>query len=883
MNRSVLMPGILICMSASALAAVTPSALFTRGMVLQRDREIPVWGKADAGEKVTVSFAGESVSSTADAAGNWLVKLPAKAGAKEGRTLTIAGSNTIALEDVVVGDVFLYSGGNEAEAEFRSPWAPKGDWVAAEQAKCLASTTDIRLFRSKLQSSLVRVECVNAKSGPWFRIDDPKRGGKGTPIAAWLFASRWTAKTGLPCGIVSGAGIWRYFQDFMSPGAWAYFPGCEEYPKPEIKLNEHLAVLRGLVDFGRSYAARPPVKGGEDFATDTKIDTKTSFGGEFNAMIVPLLKFSYRGAVFVDPGRPGYIAEKEWEPMIRALLDGWRELAASDFPGALMGSGMGDWTACAEKAVAELAAAAKPEPPRRLFEPKDPPSAKGLDGRFLVSAVFGDHMVLQRGKPHPVWGKAKPGAVVKVSYQSRTAEATADAAGDWTATLPPLSVQKTGLDLVVACGGETKVFADVLCGDVWYAAGQSNAEMSFNWVCLRGDETIAEAAKYPQIRTTKFDHWKSLVPVKFQTSNKEWRVCDAKGIAGCSAAGYYFARRITIENDGLPIGILDNNWSGSAIEPFIPLDGMRAEPYTAKSVAGRLALVEKTAAVGAAAGRRLEAGETLLEAFRDDGVFRPVANPDWCSQYNIMNGPIEKLPITGVTWYQGCSNKDDGPRYRDLMRALVKGWRRRMGFDMPFYQVQLASFYPGKGLPEGGDGYAAVREAQREVSDRLPNFGTATAIDVGNEKDIHPKNKWDVGERLALWALRDVYGKKDIVVSGPWFERMTLEGAKARIHFRYVGSGLMAADKNPDGAGEMPKRVEKLVGFSLQGADGKWHFADSVIDGDTVVVSSPEVAEAKNVRYAYRASILGVAHPQCRANLYNREGLPALPFKTDPW
>lgn len=478
-----------------------------------------------------------------------------------------------------------------------------------------------------------------------------------------------------------------------------------------------------------------------------------------------------------------------------------------------------------------------------------------------VSGMFSDNMVLQRGKPQPVWGKADAGEKVTVEFAGQKAEATADAKGDWEVKLAPMEACKEGRELKV--GGRT--FKNVVVGDVWLVSGQSNAEMSMGWVVFKGLEARQEAKNYPNVRWTKFAKRKAYMPVTFETINNPWQVCTFDNLNSVTAMGYFFAREINAKT-GVPVGILDNNWSGCRIEPFINEEGMRLKPQFAGSL------------------KRLEAARGRYAAWlkNPDFTMQPFWSPDlenWCGQHNAMVNPIVKFPIAGALWYQGCSNGGEGMEYADKLEALIGGWRRQWGYEFPFYIVQLASFQGATTTPAGGDGYARIRNAMRVAHQRIPKTGLAVAIDIGNARDIHPKNKMDVGLRLSRWALRDVYGMKDLVVSGPLYKAMAVEGDKVRLVFDHVGGGLWAAEKDPDSSGEMPKASAdgKLKGFAVAGADKKWHWAEATIDGETVVVRSDKVKEPVAVRYAHRGNPMG------NCNLYNKEGLPASPFRTDSW
>jgi len=244
-----------------------------------------------------------------------------------------------------------------------------------------------------------------------------------------------------------------------------------------------------------------------------------------------------------------------------------------------------------------------------------------------------------------------------------------------------------------------------------------------------------------------------------------------------------------------------------------------------------------------------------------------------------MIHPIVRFPIKGVIWYQGESNGAEGESYFHKMRALVEGWRKVWDQpEMPFYFVQLASYQKPTDAPAGGDGWAKLREAQRKALE-IPRTGMVVAIDtvpLAVAGDIHPKNKVDLGMRLARWALHRDYGKADLVPSGPLFKGLKVEGDKVRLEFDHVGSGLMVGLKDGTRKPVVEEPTGKLKRFAIAGADKKWVWADAAIDGRTVVVSSPEVKEPVAVRYAFSMNPDG-------ANLFNREGLPASPFRTDDW
>ena len=243
--------------------------------------------------------------------------------------------------------------------------------------------------------------------------------------------------------------------------------------------------------------------------------------------------------------------------------------------------------------------------------------------------------------------------------------------------------------------------------------------------------------------------------------------------------------------------------------------------------------------------------------------------------YNGMLHCVVPFAIKGALWYQGESNGGEGDEYAAKMRALIGGWRKiwQQG-DFPFYYVQLANWQEANQNPAGGDGWSRHRMAQLE-SLSIPKTGMAVIIDIGDGPDIHPKNKFDVGERLARWALRHDYGKQDLETSGPLFQGATFADGKATVSFTHTGTGLMVGKKN----GRQPTEADssgKLQRFAIAGEDKKWVWGQAVIEGDKVVVTSPEVPHPVAVRYAFSM------HP-AGCNLYNKEGLPASPFRSDKW
>ncbi len=446
-----------------------------------------------------------------------------------------------------------------------------------------------------------------------------------------------------------------------------------------------------------------------------------------------------------------------------------------------------------------------------------------------LPAIFSDHMVLQREKPIPVWGWDEPGTEVTVTLGDQSVKAQADAQGRWKATLPA-RVAGGPLELTVK-GTSEKAFRDVLIGEVWICSGQSNMEWPVA-AAMNAKEEIA-SANYPRIRHIKIPHTPAATP-QDDVKTAGWQVCSPKTVGGFTAVGYFYGRNLLQQLD-CPIGLIGSNWGGTRIEPWTPPVGFQSVPAL-KEIADKL---------------------DEYPTRRPNGS---IVHQSPLALYNGMIHPLIPYAVRGAIWYQGESNNGEGMLYYEKMKALISGWRKVWNEpELPFYYVQLAPFRYGRRSPLDLPG---IWEAQLKTLS-VPHTGMAVTVDIGNVKDIHPRNKQEVGRRLALWALAKTYGKPIAVYSGPLYRKMKVEGNKIRIFFDHTGSGLASRDGKP------------LTWFTIAGADKKFVEAKAVIDGDTVVVSSEEVAKPVAVRFGW--------HDTAEPNLSNKEGLPASPFRTDQW
>ena len=496
--------------------------------------------------------------------------------------------------------------------------------------------------------------------------------------------------------------------------------------------------------------------------------------------------------------------------------------------------------------------------------------------------VFTDNMMLQRDKPVRVWGWAEAGESVNVALSGKTAATKADASGAWKVELPAL---KEGDNLELTINGKNSVtLKNIIVGDIWVCGGQSNMEWTLGQ-SLGAPEDI-KAADLPKIRQIKFRQTKSDQPETDAPTATPWQVCSPTTAGGFTAAGFYFAREVH-QKTGVPIGLVYSNWGGTRVEPWTAPEGIEMVEALRPEIAGKLEAMknykEQLPKVltdmenwVAQSRKNLAAGAKVMPPPAMPPL--PAGKGEWSVMYNAMIHPIVQMPIKGALWYQGESNGNEGESYFQKKQALIGGWRKNFAQgDFPFYFVQLANFQMPTQDPTGGNGWAKLREAQLKTL-TVPNTGMAVIIDnasLAQAPDIHPKNKYDVGVRLAQWALAKDYAQKGVVASGPLFKALKIDGGKAQLTFDYNGAGLMVGKKE----GRNPTteaKDEKLKRFAIAGEDKKWFWAEAVIEGNSVVVSSPEVKAPVAVRYAYEMNPNG-------ANLYNREGLPASPFRTDSW
>jgi sialate O-acetylesterase len=483
------------------------------------------------------------------------------------------------------------------------------------------------------------------------------------------------------------------------------------------------------------------------------------------------------------------------------------------------------------------------------------------------AALFGDHMVLQQGMSVPVWGWADPGEQVTVSIAGQKQTVTAGDDRKWMVRLDNLKASADPIEMTIE-GKNTIKITDVLVGEVWLGSGQSNMDFvvsgdmakypgkaqRFAGVVNEAQEIAA--ADYPRIREFRVPLKASELPLEDIAG--KWVVCTPETVPGFSAIGYFFARDLQ-KAINQPIGFITSAFGASCAQAWVSKDVLESDP-SLKSImdgfATQVAAFKSAKAAAADDPAPQTAPSIQARGGRRGGSANPFTNQhNPYVLWNAMIKPIQPYAIKGVLWYQGESITEGLPLYPVVMEHVITSWRKQWGQgDFPFYFVQLAAQDANSNRPE-------VREAQAQAL-RIANTAMAVAMDIGEKKNVHPKNKQDLADRLARIARANVYGEK-IEYCGPMYESMQVEGNSIRVKFTHVSGGLVA-------------KGGELKWFQVAGEDKNFVDAAAKIDGNTIVVTALGVSEPRAVRYAWHRWPEG-------ANLYNADGLPAPQFRSDDW
>jgi sialate O-acetylesterase len=485
-----------------------------------------------------------------------------------------------------------------------------------------------------------------------------------------------------------------------------------------------------------------------------------------------------------------------------------------------------------------------------------------------LPVLFTDHMVLQQGRPVPIWGRADAGEEVMVKFADQTKTTKAGADRKWKVSLDPLPPSMATRNLRVS-GKNTVVVKDVLVGEVWLCSGQSNMAMTVSRVADAGKEMAA--ANFPQIRMFFVQSFSALTPQ--EECKGVWQACTPRTIPNFSATAYFFGRDLH-QTLKMPVGLINSSVGGTAIEAWTSMDVMKDKAELQPLLEQwkkEVALFEQpdNAARNAAAKLKWEAEVKKALAAKQAAPRQPAyvgrepLNPN--RPANLFNGKISPLvpfAIRGAIWYQGESNAANGPLYATQLPLMISDWRTRWGYEFPFAWVQLPNFMKRDAEPGAASTWARLREAQA-ASLSVPHTGMSINMDIGEAGDIHPKNKQMIGRRLALWARAKVYGEK-VPFSGPLHDSHQIKGSEVVIRFKHVDGGLKTSDGSPE-----------LKGFAIADEKQNWRWGKARIEGDHVIVSHPDIQTPSAVRYAWGNN------PE--VNLINGAGLPAGPFRTDDW
>lgn len=459
-----------------------------------------------------------------------------------------------------------------------------------------------------------------------------------------------------------------------------------------------------------------------------------------------------------------------------------------------------------------------------------------INAQLSLPKILGNNMVLQRNQSVPIWGYAKAGEYVTVIFKQQTKKATADAQGNWKVMLDAMQASSTPSNIIIKTTEETIELKNILVGEVWLCSGQSNMEYTMR----KNSKVIipAGATDWP-VNELETAHNKDIriflverKKMKPDPKHEGWSTAEDSALRSFSAVGYFFAKKL-YEELHVPIGVISSAIPGSRIEPWMPREAFTALPFFQQQT------------------------DSTHKIDGEPGKF-----------YSTVIEPLIPFALKGFLWYQGESNcfLNERIQYAYKMQALMEYWRKQWNNkELPFYYVQIAPYaysetkdslksYTKESLPQ-------FWEVQ-QLSLKLPNTGMASTLDLNTSaSNLHPVNKWDIGKRLALCALNKMYGYKNIVAMGPMYKNMNIKGNEVELIFGYVGNGLIAKDERP------------LTGFIIAGNDGKFVPAKAEIRNNKVYVFAEGIEHPTNVRFNWSEAY--------NSNLYNKDGLPAMPFRTD--
>ena len=470
-------------------------------------------------------------------------------------------------------------------------------------------------------------------------------------------------------------------------------------------------------------------------------------------------------------------------------------------------------------------------------------------GGLKLGTGFTDNMVLQRNQPITIYGSANGGDVVEVSFKGQKRAAITNEYGKWEVVFLA-QIQGGPYEMTVKSNQKSIVLKNILIGDVWFCSGQSNKVFQLQQ-SENGNEEIKKGLPNARIRLFNFKDlretdntiWDSITLAKtnqLQFFAGKWTECNAENAKDFSAIAYYFAKKITTE-ENVPIGLIQVAVGGSPIESWI-------DRYT---------LEHDDKVVDALTNWRKSDFIMPWVRTRADMNLKNASNPKqrhpYDSAYNYEAGVknFTKFPIKGVIWYQGESNAHNVELYEHLLPEMVKSWRKAWNSNFPFYYVQLSSL--------NRPTWPAFRDAQNRIQKIIPNSGMAVSMDYGDSTDVHPIRKKEIGDRLALLALKNTYGKK-VTSNGPSPLNAIKNKDQIVISFTFAKNLSRANNK-------------QIIGFELVTEKGKHIKVLATAKNNQVFITIPEGENIKSVYYAWE--------PFTRANLVNEAGLPCSTFKLE--
>jgi sialate O-acetylesterase len=881
-------------------------------MVLQRDMPVPVWGTAAPGKALTVTFANQTKNAVADPDGRWQVTLDPMPASAEPRHLILkdpVSSFEFQLADLLVGDVWLCTG----------PGIMRNMGALQNAKKEIAKATfpQVRILRPDNYRSIVPV--ADIPPGVAWKAVTPETIEKYS--ITWYVGRELNIASKIPIGLILANMETDLTQEWLpwrldlkdKAQAAALKLLAEQLPNDIARAEDWLSNMKrrtsgdpiDLLLFPSSipyaFYNRHPI-----FDGPHPITTKRS--NVYNTLINPLIPMALRGVILncEFESKHGTLAPASIKELVESWRSAWgrpglpfvvsepvgkvEKKVEANFSTAVATAGNlsnvaivarpstfseqaseAYWKSVADTAMKvakdDVKAMPKPEAWALASPVKLEPCASRR--RLEAAHLFVDNMVLQCDQPLKVWGWSEQGDEVTVSIAGQNKTAVADAGGKWQVMLEPLKAGETPLNMTIKGKVDTLNVENILAGEVWINSGQSNSGYVLS--ATLGFNEEQPLANYPAIRYFANARAADVLPQRRNMG--KWVVVTPETAGHMSGMGYYFARALQKEKH-VPIGIIEANHGGSSIISWMSDAAFASSPKFATLAKERalvrdemianLPVVEESVRLWAADARRNAAlARPVLPFPVDISPIRPfygsfLQNPmnrRGCMFYNAMIASMAGYGVKGALWNQGEADSSRADIYDDLMAAMIADWRKSWASEFPFYYVQMPARKEDGGL-------CNMWAAQARALVKIPKSGMIVCNDIsepGTRYEVHPRDKKNVGERLARLALVRTYGVKGMADASPMMESIVRDGNRVVVSFSTPGEGLKTRDGKPSDSWE------------IAGADGKFVPASTEISGSKVIVTAAAVSAPASVR-------LGWA-PDSNCNLINSAGLPAMPFQ----